>query len=635
MKDCLRDFMDVDGLVKVLEGLRSGAITKVAVDLPEPSVLSHQMLNSAPWTYLDEAPLEERRARAVSVRRTLPSTDEAAFGALDQPAIDSVRDDAKPVIRDAEELHDALLQLSMLPVDSHDVVPWTDELEHALSSLVAERRAATFEVNGRRFVFAAERVPVLQALFPEVPLPLTALPGDGPVDRETAARQLVRGWMEVLGPTTVSQVMERLALGRYDVEGSLARIEAQGQVLRGTFSPNREPGAEQEWCDRRLLQRIHRLTVGRLRRDIEPLSQQDFMRFLFRWQQVGPHATMRGPRGMANVVGRLEGLELPAAAWERDIIPSRMKGYVSEWLDQACFAGEVAWGRLTLREPKLVGPRRGDVSGLSGNELVAASKRTGLTRAASLTFVQRAHLDWLLTAARPNEARLADGPKPWPEDLSHPARDVLAALERRGASFFAELQSSTRRLPSEVEDALWELLARGLITADAVQNLRVLQSPKLRRLQRAHQRGGSGRWTLLAPIERPEAEEVTERLAMLFLKRWGIVFRDLVAREPLAPPWRELLTVYRRLETRGELRGGRFLHGFAGEQFALPEAVDLARATRRAPKTGELVTLSAVDPLNLTGVVTAGPRVPAMLGQIVRYVDGAPEGTAVAEVLDS
>lgn len=630
MKDCLRDFMDVDGLIRVLEGLRSGAIRKVAVDLPEPSVLSHQMLNSAPWTYLDDAPLEERRARAVSLRRALPSAEEVEFGALDASAIAQVRDDARPLLRDAEELHDTLLQLVVLPTDAVDVVPWDEALEASLSRLTTQRRAGVLELDGRRFVYAAERVPVVQALWPGHGLALTALPGDGPVDREAAARQVVRGWMEVLGPVTPTELMARLGLGRFDVEGSLARIEAQGQVLRGSFRPGREPGAEVEWCDRRLLQRIHRLTVGRLRRDIEPLSQQDFMRFLFRWQQVGPHATARGPRGLTTVVSRLQGLELPAAAWERDVFPLRMKQYVAEWLDQACFAGEVAWGRLTLRDPKLVGPRRGDLSGLEGNELVQALKRPGLTRAASLTFASRVDLDWLLAAARPADAKLSDGPAPWPDDVSAVGREVLQALERRGASFFAELQAGSRRLPTELEDALWELLARGLISADAVQNLRVLQSPKLKRLQRAHRRGGPGRWTLLTPLERPEPAEVTERLAMLFLTRWGIVFRDLVVREPLCPPWRELLQVYRRLEARGELRGGRFLHGFAGEQFALPEAVDLSRATRRQPLSGEVITVSAVDPLNLTGVVTAGPRVPAQLGQVVRYVDGLPESVGEA-----
>ena len=227
---------------------------------------------------------------------------------------------------------------------------------------------------------------------------------------------------------------------------------------------------------------------------------------------------------------------------------------------------------------------------------------------------------------------LSDGPKAWPESLSAHAREVVQALERRGASFFAELQSSSRRLPTEVEDALWELLAHGLVTADAVQNLRVLQSPKLRKRQRAMQRGGPGRWSLLQPVERIEPAELDEKRAWLLLNRYGIVFRDLVVREPLCPPWRDLLFLYRRLEARGEIRGGRFLSGFAGEQFALPDAVDLARSTRRLEKTGEVITISAADPLNLTGVVTPGPRVAAVMGTLISYIDGIP--TTGAEPTD-
>jgi len=237
--------------------------------------------------------------------------------------------------------------------------------------------------------------------------------------------------------------------------------------------------------------------------------------------------------------------------------------------------------------------------------------------------VRREDLDWLLHAARPR-ALLADGPAPWPESLSAPAKDVLGVLEPRGASFFNELVQGARRLLAEVEDALWELLSHGLVSADAVENLRVLQSPKLKRRRRALQRGGPGRWPLLAPVEARAQEELEERLARLFLQRYGVVFRDLVVREPLSPPWRVLLPIYRRLEARGEIRGGRFLNGFAGEQFALPEAVDAARATRRQPPSGQVVRIAAVDPLNLTGVVTPGPRVPAQLGQWVEYVDGVP-----------
>jgi ATP-dependent Lhr-like helicase len=612
MKDCLTDLMDVDGLVEVLRGLREGRIEKVAVDVPEPSVFAHALLNSAPYTFLDEAPLEERRARAVALRRTLPPADVVAFGALDDAAIAQVVEDAAPVIRSPDELHDALLQLGVLPSAEGEF----------LAALEAQRRASTVTLpDGRRAAYAAERVPLVQALFPDAALALSPLPGDGPVEREVAARQVVRGWMEVLGPVTTEALQARLSLSRYDVDAALAKLESVGQVVRGRFR-GALPADATEWCDRRLLQRIHRLTVGRLRRDIEPLSAQDFMRFLFRWHHVDAEQKLRGPGGLAKVVALLEGYEAPASAWEQALFPARMKQYVGEWLEHACFTGEVAWGRLTMKEPKApVGPRR-------GTPVEPASRRAMPGRSASLTFVKRADLEWLLHAARPG-AVLADGPRPWPDDLSHAARDVLAALERRGASFFAELQASARRLPTEVEDALWELLARGLITADAVQNLRVLQSPKLRRRQRALQRGGPGRWSLLAPREAVEPAVVEEQVAWLFLRRYGVVFRDLVAREPLAPAWRDLLPLYRRLEARGELRGGRFVAGFAGEQFALPEAVETARAVRREPKQGRVVRLSAVDPLNLTGVVTAGPRVAAVLGHEVRYVDGVPDGVSV------
>ena len=622
MKDCLRDLMDVDGLVEVLKKMRAGEIKKVAVDLPEPSVFAHQLLNAAPYTYLDDAPLEERRARMVQLRRTLPPSDAVAFGALDQAAIDQVISEAAPDFRDAEEFHDSLLQLGIFPLPSGE---GQGEGRH-LQALIAQKRAAEHAGHA----YAAERVPLMQALFPDAKLTLEPLPGDLPVDRETAARQVIRGWMEILGPTTVPELMQKLGLSRYDCDAALAKLESQGQVLRGTFRPI-ATAEETEWCDRRLLQRIHRLTVGRLRKEIEPLTQQDFMRFLFRWHHVDGESRLRGPAGLAKLVSLLQGWEAPAAAWEREIFPTRMRQYVGEWLEAACFNGDVAWGRLTLKEQKTLqpGPRR-------GTEVtpppVQTPKRTVTGRAASLTFARRADLDWLLQAARPG-AVLSDGPRPWPGDLSHAAADVLKVFERRGASFFNELQSGSRRLPVEVEDALWELLSRGFITADAVQNLRVLQSPKLRKRQRALQRGGPGRWFILQPHEQVDGPVLEEKLAWQFLQRYGVVFRDLVVREPLAPPWRELVQLYRRFEARGEVRGGRFLHGFAGEQFALPEALEVARAVRRAPKEGETLRIAAVDPLNLTGIVTPGARVAAQLGHYVVYVDGVPRGEEeIAEV---
>ena len=620
LDNCLHEAMDVDGLKKILEGIRDGRIRTLAVDLPEPSVFAHQLLNSQPYTYLDGAPLEERRARAISVRRTLPPEDAAAFGALDPEAIAQVISDARPLVRDTEELHDALLQQILLP---------TADLDAAmLTSLTDGRRAARFRVAEAEFAVAAERVAYAQALFPKAPLEpvLDRLPGDAPVDFEEAATALTRGWMEVCGPSRSDELAAKLRLPKEEVDRALLRLESEGQVLRGHFRPSTEQQtAELEWCDRRLLQRIHRLTVGRLRREIEPLSAQDFMRFLFRWHHLERADALRGKSGLLKAVALLQGFEAPAAAWEQVLLPIRMHQYHPEFLEKLCWDGEVAWGRLTQREQRLVGPgpRRGWVAA-TAEPVLPRGRRPAPGRNASLTFVRREELDWLLCASRPlTEQNNADAGVP--SDLSKVAREIAEVLARRGALFFADLVSATRRLPSEVEDALWELLARGVVSSDAVDNLRVLQSPKMRRHQRALRRGGPGRWSLLRASELQPAPEVHEHVARLFLQRYGIVWRDLVVREPLSPSWRELLYVYRRLEVRGEIRGGRFLSGFAGEQFALPDAVDIARAVRRAQTTGHRIVISAVDPLNLTGLVTPGPRVPAILGNVVGYVDGVPE----------
>ncbi|ATB35886.1 ATP-dependent DNA helicase [Cystobacter fuscus] len=618
MQDCLREAMDIDGLREVLRGMKEGRIQLVARDVPEPSVFAHQMVNSQPYTFLDDAPAEERRVRNVVLRRTLPAEDSAAFGALDASAIEQVVRDAAPPLRDEDELHDALLQLVLLPEAR---VPGG-----FVRSLMAQRRVAWMEVGDARYLVPAERLRALRALFPDVLLQpaLEPLAGDKPVERDAAVALVVRGWMELLGPTTAAELGTILSLDESEVNIALHQLEAAGGILRGRFRPEAPPGVV-EWCDRRLLQRIHRLTVGRLRKEIEPLSAQDFMRFLFRWHHLEELDALRGSTGLSKAIGLLQGYEAPASAWERFLLPARMKGYLGDLLERACYSGEVAWGRLTQKEARPVpGPRRGAPATPPEPE-PARSRAAAPNRNASLSFVRREDLDWMLSAARPN-AVLADGGVLVPPDLSGPARDVVAVLEQRGACFFTDLCSRSRRLPSEVEDALWELVARGLVTADAVQNLRVLQSPAQRKRQKQLQRGGPGRWSLLVPSEPKGEDEVRESLARLFLQRYGIVWRDLVMREALAPSWRELLYVYRRMEARGEIRGGRFVAGFVGEQFALPDAVDVARAVRRQAPSGVRVQISAVDPLNLTGVVTPGPRVPATVGNVVTYVDGVPQG---------
>ncbi|MBM7119100.1 DNA glycosylase AlkZ-like family protein [Archangium primigenium] len=618
MQDCLREAMDVDGLRQVLRGMKEGRIQLVARDVPEPSVFAHQMVNSQPYTFLDDAPAEERRVRNVVLRRTLPAEDSAAFGALDASAIEQVVRDAAPPLRDEDELHDALLQLVLLPE--------ARVVGRFVAGLAAQRRVAWLEVAGQRYLVPAERIQAVRALFPEAELQpaLQPLPGDKPVERDAAVAQVVRGWMELLGPTTVAELAALTSLDATDVDIALHALEASGGILRGRFRPDAVPGGV-EWCDRRLLQRIHRLTVGRLRKEIEPLSARDFMRFLFRWHHLEEVDALRGSTGLSKAIGLLQGYEAPASAWERFLLPARMKGYLGDLLERACYSGEVAWGRLTQKEAKPVAsPRRGAPVPPPAPEPVR-SRAASPNRNASLSFVKREDLDWMLSAARPGMV-LADGGVRVPEDLSAPARDVVTVLEQRGACFFTDLCSRARRLPSEVEDALWELVARGLVTADAVQNLRVLQSPAQRKRQKLLQRGGPGRWSLLAPSEPKGEDEVRESLARLFLQRYGIVWRDLVMREALAPSWRELLYVYRRMEARGEIRGGRFVAGFVGEQFALPDAVDVARAVRRQEPSGVRVQISAVDPLNLTGVVTPGPRVPATVGNVVLYVDGVPQG---------
>jgi ATP-dependent Lhr-like helicase len=630
MEDCLHEAMDIDGLREVLRRIKDGRIRLEARDVPEPSVFAHQMIHSMPYTFLDDAPAEERRVRNVALRRAMPAEDAAAFGALDAGAIAQVVEDAAPPMRDADELHDALLQLVLLR---------SSEVPRGLEApLFAQGRVAWLELPGGRFLVPAERGTAVRALFPDVMTQpeLPVLEGDRPVERDAAVLQVVRGYMEMLGPTTSGELARLTLLDESEINIALHQLESSGGILRGQYrapTEPREPGAPVplEWCDRRLLQRIHRLTVGRLRKEIEPLSAQDFMRFLFRWHHLEEVDALRGSTGLLKAITLLQGYEAPASAWERFLLPSRMKGYTGELLERACYGGEVAWGRLTVKDARPPpGPRRG--APVAPVEPEAPRPRAPQpTRNASLTFTRRENLDWMLAAARP-DAVFSDGGVWLPPDLSAAARDVVGVLEQRGACFFNDLVSRARRLPAEVEDALWELVARGLVTADAVQNLRVLQSPAQRRRQKLLQRGGPGRWSLLVPSEPKPADEVLEQRARLFLQRYGIIWRDLAMREALAPSWRELLFVYRRMEARGEVRGGRFVTGFVGEQFALPEAVDMARAVRRQAPSGVRVQLSAVDPLNLTGVVTPGPRVPATVGNVVTWVDGIPQGVdALAE----
>jgi ATP-dependent Lhr-like helicase len=645
--NCLHEAMDLDGLRALIAAIERDEIRTLAVDTPAPSAMSHEILHANPYAFLDDAPLEERRARAVALRRTDPDLARGV-GALDPAAIAEVRAQAWPDVRDSHELHDALLTLVLLPAVAAET--WT----HLAEELIRDGRAARASwavpaaegggagetpQDGRAgtvpfeaFV-AAERLRAVRAALPgarfhpEIAAPPPARGEPEVPEPADAIRAIIQGWMEHIGPTTIPAIAARLGLSQRDVHVALVALEGQGAVLRGRFSPGATDDAV-EWCDRRLLARIHRLTIGRLRREIEPVSAADFIRFLLRWQHAYPGTQLHGREGLLQVLGQLQGLELPAPAWERDVLPARIAHYNPADLEALCLSGEVAWARLRLQpiasdsdvEPALDAGRR-------------ARRRQAPTRSAPLAFVLREDLPVFLDPAPADLASV--------EGLSAAARDVLGHLAERGASFLADIARATGRLPAQVEGALWELVARGLVTGDGLAGLRALLKPeekrrlphrRLRMLRGAVLRERLlplGRWGLLHPVgaeqePRPQREAMEEAMAGQLLRRYGVVYRELLTREGRAPAWRILLGIYRRLEARGEIRGGRFVAGFVGEQFALPEAVEALRAVRRKKGEVETVIVSAADPLNLVGIVTPGARLSPYSSQVIAYRAGVP-----------
>ena len=622
LRDCLEEAMDLARLTEVLTDIRAGKLELIARDTPEPSPLAHEILNARPYEFLDDAPLEERRARAVYTRRAFEPSTADDLGALDAAAIERVRSEARPRARDADELHDALLTAGfLLPgEESGDRAEWKE----LFAELMEARRATTirWESTNRTLWVAAERLPEIRAALPEaaaepeLELP-SRLTGTAPT-REEAIRELLRGRLGILGPVTAGRLADELWIQRADAERALLALEAEGSVLRGAFSAT---ATEREWCDRRLLARIHRYTIGRLRAEIEPVSAADLIRFLFGWQRVEPGHRVSGPEGVAAVLEQLDGFELPAAAWEPDVLASRCEDYEPDYLDALCLTGRASWGRLSP-------PAGGD----------GPNRFSGPLRSSPIAVFPRTSAEiWISLAGRPD-----------PSGLSTNGRQVVEVLEDRGASFFGEIVSESGLIPTQVEQALGELAACGMVTSDGFAGLRALLTPsrKRRPLGAAGSDGrrsrrsvaysveDAGRWSLLGapsrePVEEPIAawggpKPEAEGAARILLRRYGIVFRRLLERESKLPPWRDLLLVFRRLEARGEIRGGRFVTGFAGEQFALPEAVGRLRAARRATPTGELRAVSAADPLNLIGILTPGDRVPAVPSNRVVYRDGVP-----------
>jgi ATP-dependent Lhr-like helicase len=637
MKDVLTEAMDLDGLKALLNGLADGRIRCIAVDTPVPSQFSHEILNANPYAYLDDAPLEERRARAVQMRRMLPESVLEEVGGLDQAAIAQVREEAWPDVRDADELHDVLHTLVALsePASCFGTGQW----KFYFDRLTGEGRAASAICNGRTYWVAAERARTFSVLFPEARFEPVLADVEATIpSREDALLTLVTGWMSHLGPTTATDLGETLGLSSPDISGALLRMEASGTILRGSFSgaasraklalslskgvpaPHETPAQvepEIEWCERRLLARIHRLTVASLRKQIEPVTAAQFMQWLLQWQHITPGTQVSGERGTLEVLRQLQGFEIPANAWERQVLSRRIVDYDPKWLDQLCLTGAVGWGRLSPHPATL------DYSNASRDSdpgAVPRQRRVIPTSVAPITFFIREDADWM-TPRHPG-AELAEN-----NGLSHGAQKVLDFLRQRGASFFADIVRGTEKLKAEIETALWELVAAGLVTADGFDNLRSLIDPKRRAGQgsgrTSRPRHNAGRWVLLHANEVVERPRAVEAACWMLLRRYGIVVRDVLAREANLPPWRELLMGFRRLEDRGEIRGGRFVDGFIGEQFALPVAVESVRALRKLDPSQGTVTLSAADPLNLVGILVPGERVPAISGNSVTYLRGA------------
>jgi ATP-dependent Lhr-like helicase len=631
--DCLYEAMDIEGLERLLRRIEAGHIEIVARDLSSPSPLALEILTARPYAYLDDAPLEERRTQAVMARRWLDEESAATLGQLDLAAVERVRAEAWPTAENADEMHDALLGLAFITPSE---VAANAEWSAFLSDLARQGRATRVTIekavipahpgiqsDGCDLWVAAERLPQLQTLFEQVVLtPPIKVPDEflrRSWTRDAALVDIVRSRLEGLGPVTSESLADSLCIPRAEIDVALAALAAQGVAMSGAFTPS---GPPQEWCDRALLARIHRYTMQRLRQEIEPVSTQDFMRFLFRWQHLLPNARREGPDALDAVISQLQGFEAPTAAWESELLPARLDAYDMTWLDDLCLSGRAVWTRLTL-------PGATSVAG-----------HVGPIRTTPIALLpRRAAAVW---------HRVAPAPSAQPVVVSARAQAVLDHLRQHGASFYDELVEGTGLLRTQVEEALAELVTLGIASSDSFAGLRALLTPSEKRKPfsggRRHRRALSGiedagRWSLRKREAIAETSargyqeadpQTVEYVVHALLRRYGVVFWRMLQREAAwLPPWRELLRVLRRLEARGDIRGGRFVASVSGEQFALPEAVKMLRDTRRAPVSGQFVAVSGADPLNLVGIMLPGAKVSALTGNRVLYRDGVAVGALV------
>ncbi len=653
MKDVLQEAMDLEGLKQVLAGIESGAIRCVAVDTTTPSVFAHELLNANPYAYLDDAPLEERRARAVNMRGTVPDKLLGEAGRLDPDAIAQVREECWPDIRDEHELHDLLYALVIVPegvLERRGARDWPI----FMARLESKGRAVVAIRNGRRHLVAAEHAgggqkdAELSTALPSTQDGDHSLHHGNPSDPthakwsidDAVLRKSINGWLNILGPVTANALAEFLGIPASEIFKAFLAMEMQGNILRGVYEAPRvdEPVADGdiEWCERRLLQRIHKRTLAALRKQVAPVTPAAYMHWLLHWQHLAPQSQLSGEAGVLEALRQLEGFEAPAIEWETSLLPQRVPDYDPRMLDALCLSGAVGWGRIS--------PHPAFSSADNG-----APRRVVPTSMAPITFFLRDTALWMdlcLYQHTVPEATLGAA-------LSELALKVRGCLEQRGAIFSADFVRLLGVPAADISRALWELVAAGLVTADGYDSLRMLIDPRRKQAFASPSRARSsmrerntvGRWCLLAnsagangatafyaaataPPTAEVYEQQIESACWTLLARYGLVFRDLLVRETTNPRWRDLVPMFRRLEARGVVRGGRFLSGFGGEQFALPEAVESLRDLGRQVQVSTPVTIAAADPMNLVGIVVPGDRPIAIPGRRVTFVNGCHQSVA-------
>ncbi|GJM28248.1 MAG: ATP-dependent DNA helicase [Cyclobacteriaceae bacterium] len=596
--DCLYDAMDLSRLERIIDKIRDNSIGLHSANLREASPFASEILSSKPYTFIDDTPFEERRTLAVNQRRWIEPSEAKELGKLDPQAIDLVKEEAWIEAETEHELHDGLLVAGY--ITESELRATADKWQELIKTLLEQKRIVCLKINDNRWWIAIERLPEIRKIHPQIQVPESikvplGIKGDNHTF-ESSLVELLRSRLEVLGPVTVEQLVRDFQLPASALNVALLTLEQEGFVFQGNFSSIDQT----EWCERRLLARIHRYTLRKLRREIAPVAAADFMRYLFEWQFVANESQLEGPQALENILDQLEGFEAPAASWEGELFPARIKDYDYLWLDVHCLSGNFIWGRFI-------------------NKTLARNP----VKTTPLAFIRRAHTNLWQYLRQPVDAN----------GLTGNNQQVWHYLQKQGASFFNQITSDLKLLKVEVENCLGELVSYGLITSDSFNGLRALLVPGKFKVTHSRKRKPTtfnieeaGRWSIIERTSESQElgqEELIE-LARVLLRRYGVVFRKLVDREKSMPPWRDLVRVFRLMEARGQIRGGRFVTGVWGEQFALKEAITKLRSVTKKTSSGELVTISATDPLNLTGIITPGTRISGIIHNRILYLDGEP-----------